>query len=130
MHDDGHPSGHGNDSLAQTASLGDVRRPSFSQDHPFTRVSMTCAASYSNVRIIRSPQRETRPTRLLSPDSLSTGVNPKAAPTAFELTEAGRDIDGADERQSKDRPDTRNRHQAPAVVIIPNDLKHFPMKPG
>jgi hypothetical protein len=40
----------------------------FSQDHFFTRVSMTCAASYSSVRIIPSSQRETHPMHLLSPD--------------------------------------------------------------
>ena len=37
-----------------------------------------------------SPQSDTRPMRLLSPDCLRTGVKPKAGPTAFEfLNRAG-----------------------------------------
>ena len=32
-----------------------------------------------------SPHSEIRPTRWLSPDWFSTGVNPKAGPTAFDF---------------------------------------------
>jgi hypothetical protein len=56
----------------------------FSHDHFLTFTSRTCAASYSRDRIIASPQQDTRPTRLLSPDSLSLGVSPSTEPTAFE----------------------------------------------
>lgn len=56
----------------------------FSHDHFLTFTSRTCAASYSRDRIIASPQQDTRPTRLLSPDSFSFGVSPSTEPTAFE----------------------------------------------
>ncbi len=38
--------------------------------------SMDCAASRSSIRIIASPRQEMFPTRLLSPESFSLGVNP------------------------------------------------------
>lgn len=57
----------------------------FNHDHFFTSVSRVCAASYNNERIIASPQQDIRPIRLLSPDSLSFGVNPRIGPTALEF---------------------------------------------
>ena len=57
----------------------------FSQHHFTKRVSIVCAASYKSDRIIASPHREIWPILLLSPDWLSTGVRPRAAPTDREL---------------------------------------------
>lgn len=55
-----------------------------SHDHFLTFTSRTCAASYNRDRIIASPQHDTRPPHLLSPDSFSFCVRPSTEPTAFE----------------------------------------------
>lgn len=48
--------------------LAMVIAQALSQDHFTVRVSMTCAASKSKVRIMASPHFEMRPMWLLSPD--------------------------------------------------------------
>ena len=68
--------------------------------------------------------------RLLSPDWLSTGVNPRAGPTALEfLNRAGTSM-VLHEGQRRHRTDTGNGHQAPADVVVPDDRQHFAMQAG
>ncbi len=68
-----------------------------------------------------SPHSEIRPTRLLSPDWLRTGVNPKAGPTALGVLEVRGNVDGTAEGQRYDGAGTGNRQQSPANAIVPDN---------
>ena len=57
---------------------------------------------------------------------LSWGLN--TAPTALEFSEACGHVDGSAIGQRHHRANTRDRHQAPAHLIIPDDGQQATMK--
>jgi hypothetical protein len=70
-------------------------------------------------RIISSPQRDILPLRSISPDWYFEHVSPNTAPTDLDLRKRGR-VDRRSIGQRYHRADTRDRHQTPAHLIVPD----------
>src|SRR5262245_8721562 len=128
MHDHGQPTRQGDDRLLHSAMPGNLHRPGL-EPRPFRRMRQHALGRFVEHHprhLVSAPRYP--PAAVALARVIPRGCQSKHRPDRLGVSEAGRYIDGCAIGQRYHGTDTRNRHQTPAHVIVPDDSQQAAMQ--